>query len=173
MKKPTRLKRIARLLPVGLTIFGFYLNAFRYSTLFSQAIVLVLLFVGLASTLIAITGENTRQDRRNIAPTVSLILLLSMLFWNWPLHLCYQISRPAIEALMTRVRAGELISTPVRAGLYIVKDAGISHSGIPCLWTRPNPAGYTGFVQTDSPDDKFNLWSSTRVDDNCHFIQED
>jgi hypothetical protein len=135
--------------------------------------VLLLLTVSIVSGVIGITGVTEGNRLLVIAPTASILLLLSMLIKNWPLHLCYRISSAAFDDLARRIHAGEKIATPVRAGLYIVWEAGFSHSGVPCLWTWPHPAGNTGFVLTEDAEGNFNLWSSTRLDDDWQFITED
>ena len=78
-----------------------------------------------------------------------------------------------LTLLHQRVRTGEHIATPLRAGLFTIRSAYLSHDGIVCLWTHPHPGGSTGFVQCRRNYVPFNLWSIVRLDDRWQFISED
>jgi hypothetical protein len=108
-----------------------------------------------------------------VAPVVCLSIIISVAATHWPLRVTYVLSRDAFDSLAQRVRAGEHIATPVRAGFFTVRRAELSHHGIVCLWTYPHPAGSTGFVQCRRDYVPFNLWSLIRLDDRWQFISED
>jgi len=102
---------------------------------------------------------------------LSVIILVAATYW--PLRITYALSRDAFDSLAHRVRAGEQIAAPVRAGLFTIRRAELSHHGIVCLWTYPHPAGSTGFVQCRRDYVPFNLWSLIRLDNHWQFISED
>jgi hypothetical protein len=108
-----------------------------------------------------------------IAPVACLAMMISVAVTYWPLRVTYALSRDAFDSIAERVRAGEPIAMPVRAGLFTVRTAELSHQGIVCLWTVPDPAGSTGFVQCRHDYVPFNLWSLIRLDDRWQFIAED
>ena len=108
-----------------------------------------------------------------VAPVVCLSIIISVAATYWPLRVAYAVSRDSIDSLAQRVRAGEHIEMPVRAGIFAVRRAEISHHGIVCLWTYPHPSGSTGFVQCRRDYVPFNLWSLIRLDDRWQFISED
>lgn len=108
-----------------------------------------------------------------IAPAVCLLGIISVAATHWPLRLAYAASRDAFDILAQRVRSGEHIATPVRAGFFTIHRAELSHHDIVCLWTHPLPNGSTGFVQCRRDYVPFNLWSLIRLDDRWQFISED
>ena len=108
-----------------------------------------------------------------VAPVVCLSIIISVAATHWPLRVTYALSRDAFDAVAQRVRAGEQIATPVRAGLFTIRRVELSHHGIVCLWTYPHPSGSTGFVQCRRDYVPFNLWSLIRLDDRWQFISED
>jgi hypothetical protein len=108
-----------------------------------------------------------------IAPLVCVFIITTVAVTYWPLRVTYTLSRDSFDSLAKRVRAGEVIATPVRAKFFTVRRAELSHQGIVCLWTYPDPAGSTGFVQCRRDDVPFNLWSLIRLDDRWQFISED
>jgi hypothetical protein len=108
-----------------------------------------------------------------IAPVACLSIIISVAVTYWPIRATYALSRDAFDSLAERVRAGEQITMPVRAGFFTVRTAELSHQGIVCLWTVPDPAGNTGFVQCRRDYVPFNLWSLIRLDDRWQFISED
>ena len=108
-----------------------------------------------------------------IASVLSLLIIISVAVTHWPLRVTYALSRGSFDALAKRIRAGELIATPLRVGLFRVQRAELSHHGIVCLWTQPHPDGSTGFVQCRRDYVPFNLWSLVKLDDHWQFISED
>ena len=107
------------------------------------------------------------------AALVILSLNLSVAATDWPLRASYAVSRGSLEAVAQRVRSGEQVTTPLRAGFFTVRRAEISRHGIVCLWTTPAPAGDTGFVQCPSDRVPFNLYAMVSLDDRWQFISED
>ena len=119
-----------------------------------------------------------RHTQRLVLPTVvvlilSLAVIISVAATHWPLWVTYSLSRRSFDAVAQRIRSGEHVTTPLRAGLFTIQRAELSHHGIVCLWTEPHPSGSTGFVQCRRDYVPFNLWSIVRLDDRWQFISED
>jgi len=108
-----------------------------------------------------------------IASVLSLLIIISVAATDWPLRVTYALSRSSFDALAQRLRAGERAVAPMRAGLFRIRRAELSHHGIVCLWTHPDPGGSTGFVQCRRDYVPFNLWSIVKLDDGWQFISED
>ena len=104
-----------------------------------------------------------------------LALLVSVSVKQWPLRITYSVSRSAFNATAQRVREGQKMTFPQRIGLFTIRKAEVSHTGVVCLWTRPAASGNTGFVQCnrESAPVSFNLWSMVKLDDGWQFISED
>jgi hypothetical protein len=133
-----------------------------------------------AVTMIAVSlliGLRRLTQRRAalafVAPVLALAVIISVVATQWPLRAGYAWSRSSLDAVAQRVRSGENIATPVRAGFFKIRRAEVSRSCIVCLWTRPRPGGSTGFVQTRGEVMPFNLWSMVGLDDRWQFISED
>ena len=141
----------------------------------------VLLAVVLSAAVIVIgsllIGYRRHTQRRIlpalVAPSTSLVVIISVAATHWPLRIAYVCSRESFDAVAQRVRGGEHITTPLRAGLFTVQRAELSRHGIVCLWTNSNPAGSTGFVQCRRDYVPFNLSTIVRLDDRWQFISED
>ena len=108
-----------------------------------------------------------------IASVLCFLIVISVAATHWPLRVTYVLSRGSFDALAQRIRAGERVITPMRAGLFSIRRAELSHHGIVCLWTKPHPGGSTGFVQCRRDYVPFNLWSIVKLDDGWQFISED
>lgn len=140
-------------------------------------------FVGLIILAVALVISyllvaHRRYTRRAVLPVlvvslVCLSIIISVSQTHWPLRITYALSRDAFDDVAQRIRAGEHIATPVRAGLFTIRRIDASYRGIVCLWTHPHPGGSTGFVQCPRDDVPFNLWSIVRLDDRWQFISED
>lgn len=100
-------------------------------------------------------------------------ILVSVAVTQWPLRISYSLSRSAFNAAAQSVRNGKNLTLPQRIGLFTVREAEISHTGVVCLWTRPGAGGNTGFVQCRRDDVPFNLWSMVKLDNEWQFISED
>lgn len=142
----------------------------------------MVLWATLCSTIITAVGSVLVLRRRRaqcsiqFAVTNALIcvaIVISVAIWHWPLRACYGWSRSAFDSFAERVRAGERLRMPQRIGLFTIEKAEVSSDGIVCLWTMPDPAGSTGFVQCRQNYIPFNLWSVVRLDDRWQFISED
>ena len=122
--------------------------------------------------------KSRKRFRRQVV--ASLIMVVSIIAFNWPLRAAYAVSRPAFDQVAQQVSSGETIETPQRIGWFRIErvDApglaanGIEHQGLR-LWTDVHPAGNTGFVQSDSDNLYFNLWSHFSLDETWQFISED
>jgi uncharacterized membrane protein SirB2 len=145
-----------------------------------QVSVVLLAIVLSAATIIVgslLIGHRRHTQRRilpaMLAAVLSLSVIVSVAAAQWPLRAAYALSRDSFDAVAQRVRNGEHITMPLRAGLFTIRRAELSPDGIVCLWTRPNPGGSTGFVQCPRDHVPFNLWSIIRLDDRWQFISED
>jgi len=134
---------------------------------------MVLGLLSLGSLAMASLADRRHSRSITIAGLTATVVIASVAVWHWPLRVGYAISRPAFDSLAARVRSGEQIAVPLRAGLYTIRGAGLSASGIPFLWTASAEGGSTGFVQTSPDHIHFNLWSVVRLDDRWQYISED
>jgi hypothetical protein len=142
------------------------------------SLVLLAVFLSAAAMItgpIVIRLHHRAQRMRPalIVPILALAIIISVAVTEWPLRASYAWSRNSLDAIATRVRSGEGIATPLRAGLFKIRGAEISRSGIVCLWTHPHSGGSTGFVQTRADSMPFNLWSMVGLDERWQFISED
>jgi hypothetical protein len=103
---------------------------------------------------------------------ITIVLIVSVALWHWPFRAAYALSRPALERAATEVRAGHSFEGR-RVGVFLVRRAEVSRTGIVCLWVDTNPSGRTGFVQTPPQYVPFNLWSQISLDAQWQFISED
>ena len=108
-----------------------------------------------------------------LSVTVIFISLASVAVTQWPLRIAYSLSRSAFDAAAQSVRDGKELALPRRVGLFTIRKAEVSYSGIVCLWTRPAAGGNTGFVQCGRDHVPFNLWSMVKLDNGWQFISED
>ena len=106
-------------------------------------------------------------------PLICLAIVISVAATHWPLRVAYALSRGALDAVSLRVRAGERIAVPLRAGLFMIRRAEISHDGFACLWTDLHPTGYTGFMLCGPRKAPGRLWSQINLDDRWQFVSED
>ncbi|MEM9907740.1 MAG: hypothetical protein AAF921_22240 [Cyanobacteria bacterium P01_D01_bin.44] len=149
---------------VSIRFFGFFATVF-----------LATLIVAL---MVAPALKSRKHFRRQTA--VSLIMVVSIVLFNWPLRIAYAFSRPAFDQVAEQVMIGETIETPRRIGWFRIEriDApgpaanGIDYQGLR-LWTGVHPNGNTGFVQASPDNLQFNLWSHFRLDETWQFIAED
>src|SRR6185437_13837347 len=124
------------------------------------AIVLSAATIIVGSLLIGYRRHTQRATSPALtAPVMCLAVIISVAVTHWPLRVTYALSRDAFDAVAQRVRTGEHLPTPLRAGLFTIRSAELSHDGIVCLWTHPNPGGSAGFVQCRRDNVPFNLWS--------------
>ena len=142
-------------------------------------VVLLAIVLSAAAIIVGslLVGYRRHTQRRVLpalaAPILSLAVIISVAATHWPLRVAYAWSRDSFDAVAQRVRSGEHVTTPLRAGLFTIQRAELSHHGIVCLWTQPHPSGSTGFVQCRRDYVPFNLWSMVRLDDRWQFISED
>ena len=137
-------------------------------------------FLAALTTALMVIPALRSQKRFRRQAAVSLVMVVSIIAFNWPLRIAYAFSRPAFNQVAEQVMTGETIETPRRIGLFRVEriDApgpaanGIDHHGLR-LWTGVHPNGNTGFVKANPDTLRFNLWSHFRFDDTWQFIAED
>jgi hypothetical protein len=139
-----------------------------WAVLLSAAVVIV------GSVLVGCRWSGQRRIAPALAASAfSLAVILSVAVTDWPLRVAYAWSRNSFDAVARRVRNGEVVATPWRAGLFTIRRAELSHHGIVCLWTKADPGGSTGFVECRRDHVPFNLWSMVALDDRWQFISED
>ena len=151
------------------------------SALGGEHVVVVLLSVVLSAAAIIVGSllvGYRRHTQRRVLPGVaaailSLTVIASVAATHWPLRIAYVLSRGSFDAVAQRVRRGDYVTTPLRAGLFTIQRAELSSHGIVCLWTEPHGGGSTGFVQCRRDHVPFNLFSIVRLDERWQFISED
>ena len=120
------------------------------------------------------------QKRLQRQAMVSLMIVVSIIMFNWPLRMAYAFSRPAFDQVAEQVAMGETLATPRRIGWFRVKRIeapgpaanGIDNHGLR-LWTGLHPNGNTGFVKSSPEDLRLNLWSHFQLDETWQLIAED
>jgi hypothetical protein len=110
--------------------------------------------------------------RHVVTYVASIGVLLAVAWTHFPLRVTFSLSEPALRQLALRVRAGEQVSLPTRAGLFSIRVAGQKDDGSIYLWTDPRPSGPEGFV-FHYTGRSYNLWSELRLKDDWYFITED
>jgi hypothetical protein len=136
------------------------------------------LFSGIDAVAGIVLITRRLRAHRSISTSVGAALtciavIISVAIWHWPLRASYSWSQNAFDSFAERVRAGQDLRMPQRVGFFKIEKALVSRDGIVCLWTMPNPAGSTGFVQCRRDHIPFNLWSVVKLDDQWQFISED
>lgn len=147
----------------------------------SDQIVGVLLAFVLTTAAIIVGSlliDYRRRTQRRMIPALAatifaLVVITSVTATHWPMRVTYALSRDSFDAVAQRIRQGERVTTPLRAGLFTIRGVELSHHDIVCLWTHPDPGGSTGFVQCRGDSVPFNLWSLVRLDDRWQYISED
>ena len=110
---------------------------------------------------------------RHVLVYIAAIAILIIVAWtHFPFRLTFSFSKQALQILASRIRAGEHVSFPTRAGLFTVQHGGQRSDGSVYLWTNPHPSGPEGFVSQYNGR-SYNLWSELRLADDWHFICED
>ena len=127
-------------------------------------------FLAIVVILLMIFAKENAQVAFGI---LTIAVLGSIAFFNWPLHLAYIASRPSFEDFAQRLRDGEQIRVPAQIGMFRVVNAEVNHNNVVCFWTDDDPSGGTGFVNFGPDHLPFNLWSHTHLDDSWQFITED
>jgi hypothetical protein len=168
--------------PILATCVVALLAACAFDTTFTRMFAGVVAF---AALLMAVPFALSLRDR--LCWVGCALVLLTIAWVDWPLHLSYYLARPGLERLAQELRAGKTIPTPVRVGLVVIRGtelrrrvfnyhgdpAATDAKDIACLWTHPDGAGSAGFVQTHPDFLQFNIWSFHHLDDRWQFITED
>jgi hypothetical protein len=139
-------------------------------TLISAAICIIDFL--LLTTLLA---WNPTSRKPRVATGVSLLVLLSIAFMQWPLRLSFAISRPALERMADQVAQGRNPAVPARIGLIVILRTEL-RGGTPCLWTADDPTGPTGFIRVTAEstfDGSQIAWSYCRLADGWRLFSED
>ena len=141
---------------------------------------LAVIFPAVLMVALLAVPDLRSQKRFQRQAAVSLVLVVSVIVFNWPLRVAYAFSRPAFEQVAEQVMAGETLTTPRRIGWFRVQRIeapgfaanGIAFQGLR-LWTGIHPHGNSGFVRSSPDDLRFNLWSHFKLDETWQFIAED
>ena len=143
---------------IDMTLFGLLVLSALSSVVYSaigteQASVFTVLLSAAVIVVGAILLGYRRHMRRSAAPVFgvsisALAVIISVAAGQWPLRVTYALSRGALDELAARVRRSERVATPVRAGLFNIRQAEISSRGIICLWTQPHSGGSTGLMSS-------------------------
>jgi hypothetical protein len=142
-------------------------------------VLMVVLGLGLLSVFLGLgwlAWRNFKQKSARpvlVAIGITFLILASVPTTDWPLRATYSISLEELDTLGQRIKAGERLNMPQRAGVFTIQKAEISNEGIVCLWTRPALGGNTGFVQCKPDYVPFNLWSVIRLHGGWQLIAED
>lgn len=111
--------------------------------------------------------------RQMFAVTACIAVMVGAVINHWPLRWRFAISQPQLDQFADQLADGRQLSTPRAVGLFVIKKAEMRH-GLPCLWTHPDPSGYSGFVRcTPSQVQGFNIWFTEQMNDRWQLILED
>ncbi len=142
--------------------------------------ILAIAFLLVAKLALRFIPVLQSQRRFQHTATISLLIVVSIMVFNWPLRIGYAFSRPAFNQVAAQVMAGEMPETPRRIGLFQIEaiDAPESVTNVlgrevVCFWTDVHPFGNTGFVQHGPDNLPFNIWSHFKLDNTWQFIAED
>ncbi|MGO9471103.1 MAG: hypothetical protein ACLQIB_05890 [Isosphaeraceae bacterium] len=135
----------------GLSIYAFNMWGMAGMALGSLCGIPLILGFGTAWSAAATRREATRRRSPLLAWPLVIVLAtlpLTILFTQWPFHLAFAASKPALNRLADRVAAGQAIRRPVRAGFFTVVSSAVDPaSGNVGLITDPDPSGRSGFVR--------------------------
>ncbi|MBX2850244.1 MAG: hypothetical protein KTR15_00695 [Phycisphaeraceae bacterium] len=113
-----------------------------------------------------------------------LIIFNLSLFTEWPIYASFYLHRPALNDLVERHQAGDMISLPAQVGLFRVYDIETVYWG----YEQDEIIDLTISSNTGSPDHlvygmgdervgraatPFNIWSDRRLDKDWHIVHED
>ena len=141
---------------LSMVTFIFYDNIYEMFMFFFVSILFLPASVGSGAAWAAMTTARTTTTRRSAIFAWALVfalglLPLSMPFKSWPLRAAFFVSVSAMNRLADRLAAGQLVATPVRAGLFtVVGTAQDLSTGNVALIIDPDPAGRTAFVRIGS-----------------------
>jgi amino acid transporter len=132
-----------------------------------------------AAAFIGVMLLHYRRSKRRpvwlaiVCPALSIAVMLSVAFTQWPLRASYAVSRDGLNRLAARIDAGQQVATPKRVGLFVIRAADVSRDGIVELWTDDSAIGRRGFVHCRPDRAPGNLWSMIQLDDSWLFVEED
>lgn len=106
---------------------------------------------------------------------VLLTCVLSVCLTHWPLRLAFVLSRPALDELASKIETGYVLNNTERAGVFLIRDAGVNSHGVVYLWTNPDPGGPIGLARcsANTVGRAFNLWTSVELADEWQAVFED
>jgi hypothetical protein len=135
----------------GLSIYAFNMWGMVCMALGSLCGVPLILGFGTAWSAAATRRGTVRRRSPLLAWPLVIVLAtlpLTMLFTQWPFHLAFLASKPALDRLADRVAAGHAPRRPVRAGLFMVVNSVVDPTtGNVGLVIDPDPSGRSGFVR--------------------------
>jgi hypothetical protein len=135
----------------GLSIYAFNMWGTVVMALGALCGIPLILGLGTAWSAAATRREAVRRLSPLLAWPLVIVLAalpLTMLFTQWPFHLAFLASKPALGRLADRVAAGHAPGRPVQAGLFMVVNSEVDPTtGNVGLVTDPDPSGRSGFVR--------------------------
>lgn len=92
-------------------------------------------------------------------------------FTNFPLWMSFKASERSLSDLAAKIENGQTLSSPSRAGVFVIRKAGQRRDGSVYLWTDPRSGGPRGFVYQFNGG--YNIWAIKELSDDWHYIAED
>lgn len=119
-------------------------------------------------------AESLRWTLRQMfVVTGCLAMIFGAIVNHWPLLWRFAISQQRLDQFADQLVDGRQLSTPRAVGLFVIRKAEM-RDGLPCLWTDPDPSGYSGFVRcTPRQVQGFNIWFTEQMNDRWQLILED
>jgi hypothetical protein len=110
-----------------------------------------------------------------ISIALCLACMVSVIVTQWPVRLAFVVSRPSLECLAERIESGQVVVQPQRAGLFLIRSAGIRPGGVVYLWTDPDPGAPIGFVRCsrDQLQTCVNTWFSISMSEEWQLVFAD
>ena len=131
----------------------------------------------------AIMGRALYTARRFWPDFVACVcigaLIVSAACTSWPMRLLFHASRDRLEALATRVDAGQTIDVPVWAGAFRIARTEIrtpGWGGGTCLWVVSSSGNPTGFIRADNTigwGPGANVNRRIRLSEHWYYVSED
>lgn len=110
-------------------IFTLHFYFVVYKMMISMLLLPIAAGCGVAWARLATAPRAERRSPRFAAWSLVALMLVvpaSMIFSRWPMKAAFLVSRPALERLADRVAAGQPLTRPEWAGLFLVRKANRS-----------------------------------------------
>jgi hypothetical protein len=190
-------RRYKRLPAAAFTVAGLLLNLFCLAVSMTGSYTLVVVLgvlpcligtavafsFGAAWCAASAPGVTISGHSRALRWTVVAIISiapLTMILTRWPFRLAFLVSRPALERLADQVVSGVPVTSPRRAGAFVIVGSAVDPTtGNVGLITGPRSSGRSGFERYGARGSRgaagafYNFWSETELDANWRFAEED